>query len=376
MRLRPAATNDDRSPASPGPTDPQPMAAPTPVTPTPATEGPSVSVVVPVEDGARFLGDAVASALAQTSPPEEIVVVDSGPPGGPGSIIEAAAIDGVRYVRHDGSGASLWNRGLEESSGEIVIVLDPDDILLGDAVETHRSTIRDADAPVLSVGDLLVLDDQLAPCDEAFWGDRSAVEHLADGDWLPGGVVAIDRRALAMAGDFSEALAEHWFAEWLAVAVGQVELVPAGRHTLARRGIGFDDGDAATRLTVVHTLLATVGPGPVAGASDDDPISLVEVGLRLLRLGDAAGALVLFEEAETAASAEGSELASTVRSALAAGDLETVRPHPVRSFPPPLGVLPESSSSVVGSPMEMETSTVPVTGRLFAGRSIVEPSAV
>ena len=35
-----------------------------------------VSVVIPVRDGAKYLGAAIDSVLAQTSPPQEVVIVD------------------------------------------------------------------------------------------------------------------------------------------------------------------------------------------------------------------------------------------------------------------------------------------------------------
>ena len=39
---------------------------------------PSISTIIPVFNGARYLGEAIASALAQTLPPAEIIVVDDG----------------------------------------------------------------------------------------------------------------------------------------------------------------------------------------------------------------------------------------------------------------------------------------------------------
>lgn len=38
----------------------------------------TVSVIIPVYNGERFLAEALQSVLAQTLPPDEVVVVDDG----------------------------------------------------------------------------------------------------------------------------------------------------------------------------------------------------------------------------------------------------------------------------------------------------------
>ena len=43
-----------------------------------AVTSPLVSVVMPVHDGERFLGEAIDSVLAQTYDPIEVIVVDDG----------------------------------------------------------------------------------------------------------------------------------------------------------------------------------------------------------------------------------------------------------------------------------------------------------
>ena len=56
---------------------------------------PLVSAVMPVHDGERFLGEAIASVLAQTYEPLECVVVDDGSNDRSADI---AAAHGVRVV--------------------------------------------------------------------------------------------------------------------------------------------------------------------------------------------------------------------------------------------------------------------------------------
>jgi len=93
---------------------------------------PLVSVIIPCFNQGRFLGDAIASALSQTYPHVEVVVVDDGSDDNTAEI--AASHPEVRYLRRDRGGvASARNEGLAASRGSNVIFLDADDRLKPDA---------------------------------------------------------------------------------------------------------------------------------------------------------------------------------------------------------------------------------------------------
>lgn len=87
----------------------------------------SVAVVIPTYNYGRFIADAIRSVLNQTRPPSEIIVVDDG------STDETAAVvaefgDAVRYIRQDNAGVcAARNRGVSESTSELVSFLDSDD---------------------------------------------------------------------------------------------------------------------------------------------------------------------------------------------------------------------------------------------------------
>jgi glycosyltransferase involved in cell wall biosynthesis len=86
-----------------------------------------VSVVMPLYDGARYVGEALASVLAQTRAPDEVVVVDDGSHDEGPRIVARHA--GVRCVRQDNAGcAAARNRGVAEASGEAVAFVDQDDV--------------------------------------------------------------------------------------------------------------------------------------------------------------------------------------------------------------------------------------------------------
>jgi glycosyltransferase involved in cell wall biosynthesis len=94
---------------------------------------PLVSVVVPCFNQARYLGEAIDSALRQTYPHVEILVVDDGSTDETSRV--AASFPGVACLRQPNAGtAAARNHGLRESRGAIVIFLDADDRLTPDAV--------------------------------------------------------------------------------------------------------------------------------------------------------------------------------------------------------------------------------------------------
>jgi glycosyltransferase involved in cell wall biosynthesis len=114
------------------------MAAPdpqAPLRPAASIETGVVSIVIPCYRQAHFLAEAIESALNQSYPKVEVIVVDDGSPD------EAAAIAArypVRYLEQENAGlAAARNTGLAASRGEFVVFLDADDRLLPDAVREN-----------------------------------------------------------------------------------------------------------------------------------------------------------------------------------------------------------------------------------------------
>jgi len=87
-----------------------------------------VSVVIPLFDKARYVGRALQSVSAQSFSAFHVVVVDDGSRDGGAEVVRAHDDRRVRLVRqhNQGEGAAR-NRGIAESSGELVAMLDADD---------------------------------------------------------------------------------------------------------------------------------------------------------------------------------------------------------------------------------------------------------
>ena len=87
---------------------------------------PTISVIIPCYNGARFLRETLASALGQTRPPLEVIVVDDGSTDDSAAIAESFGPP-VRVIRQANQGESkARNVGLRQSRGKYVLFLDSD----------------------------------------------------------------------------------------------------------------------------------------------------------------------------------------------------------------------------------------------------------
>ena len=95
---------------------------------------PLVSILINNYNYANFVGEAIKSALAQTYPHIEIIVVDDGSTDNSLGVIQEFG-DRVRLVaKENGGQASAFNAGFAESKGEIICFLDADDLFVADKV--------------------------------------------------------------------------------------------------------------------------------------------------------------------------------------------------------------------------------------------------
>jgi glycosyltransferase involved in cell wall biosynthesis len=109
----------------------------------------SVSAVIPVHNGAEFVGEAVRSVLVQTHPVLECIVVDDGSSDATGDVL-AAFGDKVRVIRQSQSGvSSARNRGAGEARGELVAFLDHDDAWLPEKLERQLAALGAGDTMVV-----------------------------------------------------------------------------------------------------------------------------------------------------------------------------------------------------------------------------------
>jgi hypothetical protein len=103
------------------------------------------SIIISSYNYARFLGQAIDSALGQSYPDIEVIVVDDGSSDESPQVIRGYR-DRIRPLfKENGGQASAWNAGFAVSRGEVVFFLDSDDTLLPAAANQVMPLFQEAD---------------------------------------------------------------------------------------------------------------------------------------------------------------------------------------------------------------------------------------
>jgi hypothetical protein len=87
------------------------------------------SIIISSYNYRRFLREAIDSALGQTYPNTEVIVVDDGSTDDSREIIAGYGDRIIAVLKENAGQASAWNAGFRASRGELIVFLDSDDVL-------------------------------------------------------------------------------------------------------------------------------------------------------------------------------------------------------------------------------------------------------
>jgi len=119
----------------------------------------SVSVIIPTYNYGRFIAEAIQSVLQQTHRPDEIVVVDDGSTDDTARVV-AGFGDAVKYVRQENGGVcAARNKGVAESTGEIIAFMDADDTMEPESIAKQVALFGDERVGLVHCG-LRLFDDE------------------------------------------------------------------------------------------------------------------------------------------------------------------------------------------------------------------------
>lgn len=123
-------------------------------------QSPLVSIIIPCHNTEKYISEAIASALDQTYPNVEVIVVDDGSTDRSLEIIQSFG-DRLKYdqINHKGACAAR-NRGLEISKGEFIQFLDADDVLLPHKLEKQLPLLLSNQADLVFCNGYLFGDDR------------------------------------------------------------------------------------------------------------------------------------------------------------------------------------------------------------------------
>jgi glycosyltransferase involved in cell wall biosynthesis len=95
-----------------------------------------VSVVIPVFNGEKYIGEAIESVLRQTHKNLEVIIVDDGSTDKTRQIIRRAQDSRITYFFQENKGVSVaLNRGISAASGDYFSWLSHDDVYREDKIE-------------------------------------------------------------------------------------------------------------------------------------------------------------------------------------------------------------------------------------------------
>jgi glycosyltransferase involved in cell wall biosynthesis len=102
---------------------------------------PSISVAVPAYNEEAWIAEALESILAQTRPPDEVIVVDDGSTDDTTAVAQRFG-ERVRVIRQENAGCpAAFNRAFREATGDYVALCPADDVWEPEKLEWQSEVI-------------------------------------------------------------------------------------------------------------------------------------------------------------------------------------------------------------------------------------------
>jgi hypothetical protein len=254
---------------------------------------PRVSVIVTVYNLARYLPEALDSALAQEPPggPVQIIVVDDGSTDNTPDVLAAYA-GRVEVIRQENGGlVKAVDTGLGAARGEYIALLDADDTWPLDRLRRHAELL-DANPQVgLVHGDMEVIDADGTTIHPSFFAstqeqptDGRVLGRLAKDNFVSGGACTF--RASLMPAIWpipAEAAYPDWWIATNIAAVSEIVHDPASanryRSHAANMGLGAD----GPKLLAIERDELPFRRWMMRNLMADETVSLAEIGQFVVR---------------------------------------------------------------------------------------------
>ena len=109
-------------------------------------DSPLVSIIIPVYNAERYIADSICSAIKQTWPNKEIIIIDDGSTDNSLSAIKKYENERIKVYSQANKGASAArNFGIKMANGKYIQFLDADDLLSPDKIEAQLNVLNESE---------------------------------------------------------------------------------------------------------------------------------------------------------------------------------------------------------------------------------------
>lgn len=193
-----------------------------------------VSILIPAYNAEKWIGQTMESALNQSWPLKEIVVVDDGSTDKTPRILKTFSSRIVKLVRQENRGGpAARNHALRYAQGDFIQWLDHDDLLDPDKIRNQLQSERfDNDPGTLLSGSFAQFYFSRARarfCPGPLWRDLAPVDYFlikfGQNTWLHPSVWLVSRRLTEAAGPWSEVRSPYDDGEYFCRVVAACERI-------------------------------------------------------------------------------------------------------------------------------------------------------
>lgn len=190
-----------------------------------------VSIIIPAYNAAVYIREAVDSALAQTYPNCEVIVVDDGSTDNTRVILEPYInARKIQYIYQPNKGLSgARNTGIRAAKGEYIALLDADDLFLPTKIERQIKYLTENPSCDVSYSDLYHFWDEepnkLLKLNYKYYSGEEVLSHLLWNHFIAPLTVVLRRSVFNRFGYFEENLRRSEDLDfWLRLAYGGAEI--------------------------------------------------------------------------------------------------------------------------------------------------------
>ena len=281
-----------------------------------ATTAPTVSVIIPAYNAAKYIAEALNSVFAQTFTSYEVIVINDGSEDTEELERELNSYrDRLHYIKQENQGAAVArNTGLHAAAGEFVAFLDADDTWLPNFLEKQVEFLKGSNADLVYADAFLSGESPLAGRTfmqmEPSRGEVTPENLLAIRVTVLTSTVLARKKPIFDVGLFDETFRRGQdFDLWLRLAKAGIRFAyepeVLAHHRIVESGLS---GDTKSQLERTLAVLKAIKNKEVLTASEDAALQVtmnrtlrglaLEDGKEKLRRKDFNGARQSFDEAK------------------------------------------------------------------------------